>query len=217
MSEIADRIPGEIIIASYSNTLRDRVVQRYTDATQRAAQSPVPGLGEVSYLTGSGQLQIFNGTSWVNFPDQPDYNALVARLDTLEAIRDSFDTEFTAGTTSIGTSVQNITGTVQAATPGLYLIDFNADLALTTAGQTGLGGITIGLTKNGSQIKGWGSFGVRHNDADDAPVEVEWPASLYWLETLAAGDNMQFTALRTATFSTAGEASDRRISIRRVS
>lgn len=69
MPELSDRIPGEIILASYNNQQRDRLVERYVDATARSVATPLPVAGTVSYLTASGVFSIFDGATWVDFID----------------------------------------------------------------------------------------------------------------------------------------------------
>lgn len=67
MAELPDRVPGEIIFASYENDIKQRTAQRYTDNTQRDALNPLPEDGALAYITSTDELQIFNGTSWVVF------------------------------------------------------------------------------------------------------------------------------------------------------
>lgn len=69
MPELDDRIPGGVILASYSNLIRDRTAQRYVDETARDTETPIPGLGELAYITGSQVLQHFDGIEWHNFLD----------------------------------------------------------------------------------------------------------------------------------------------------
>jgi len=64
MAEIPDRVPGEIIFATYANDIKQRSVQRYTDNTQRDALNPLPENGALAYITTTDQLQIFNGSFW---------------------------------------------------------------------------------------------------------------------------------------------------------
>ena len=41
MSELDDRLPGEVIFAAYSNEIRDRAAQRYVDGSARDASVPL--------------------------------------------------------------------------------------------------------------------------------------------------------------------------------
>lgn len=68
MPEIPDVVGGETIEAgSWGNPIRDRSVQRYTDATSRDSLNATPGDGDVAYLTGTAELQIFDGSVWVTY------------------------------------------------------------------------------------------------------------------------------------------------------
>lgn len=66
MAELTDRLPGEIIFASYANEIRDRAVMRYVDVAARDASEPLPDTGELAYLTSTDELQVYTGTAWVN-------------------------------------------------------------------------------------------------------------------------------------------------------
>jgi hypothetical protein len=63
--EIPDRIPGEVILASYSNDIRDRALMRYADGAARDVSNPLPAAGDLAYLTASGVYQVFDGAAWV--------------------------------------------------------------------------------------------------------------------------------------------------------
>jgi hypothetical protein len=64
MSELADRLPGEVIFAAYANQIRDRALMRYVDATARDASEPLPDSGEMAWLTSTGELQVYDGSDW---------------------------------------------------------------------------------------------------------------------------------------------------------
>lgn len=67
MSEIPDVVPGEPVESSWGNLVRDRVVQRYADATARANLVPVPEDGAVSWLDDPGRLEVYDedAAAWV--------------------------------------------------------------------------------------------------------------------------------------------------------
>lgn len=67
MAELPDRVPGEIIFASYENDIKQRTAQRYADNTQRDALNPLPEDGALAYITSTDELQIWNGAAWVVF------------------------------------------------------------------------------------------------------------------------------------------------------
>lgn len=84
MPEVPDRIPGDLIVASYSNTLRDRVLQRYVDQTERAVLNPVPGIGELSWVDSDLQMSVWDGTAWKVFAGGQEALDVLNRLVALE-------------------------------------------------------------------------------------------------------------------------------------
>lgn len=67
MPEIPDVIPGEPIESGWGNDIRDRVIQRFADATARANSVPFPQEGQPSYLDDPGVLEIFDGNDWITY------------------------------------------------------------------------------------------------------------------------------------------------------
>jgi len=67
VSEIPDVVGGETILTSWGNPIRDRVISRYADATERATLVPVPIVGDPSYLEGSASLELYNGAAWIPY------------------------------------------------------------------------------------------------------------------------------------------------------
>ena len=67
MSEIPDVVGGETILTSWGNPIRDRVISRYADATERATLVPVPIVGDPSYLTAAGSLEVYDGAAWIPY------------------------------------------------------------------------------------------------------------------------------------------------------
>lgn len=46
--------------------LENRLVQRYTSSTDRAARNPTPNTGELSYLISTGAYESWDGSAWVD-------------------------------------------------------------------------------------------------------------------------------------------------------
>lgn len=220
MSEIPDRIPGGVILASYANDIRDRTLQRYPDPTARDASNPLPSDGELAWVESLDVIQVAVGGVWRNVALEEWANAitdpLAARITELEAVRDSMRTVFTEGSTTLGTSLGTITGTVTAPTDGLYLMELLCEATAITAGQTSLGGITVAANVNGSQSRAFSQFAVRHNDAGDVNVDAEWMLYAAWQQTLSAGDDVNWFGQRQATFTVSAAVADRRVTIRRL-
>lgn len=89
MAEIPDRIPGEIIFASYANDIKQRSVQRYADPTQRDALNPLPENGAVAYILSVDEFQIFDGTSWEVLYLSTAGGVLIGKLSTSVVLDDS--------------------------------------------------------------------------------------------------------------------------------
>lgn len=65
--EIANVNTGETIASEYGNALRDRTVQRYANAAERATEHPSPTVGDLAFLADSGTVEVFrSGTGWTN-------------------------------------------------------------------------------------------------------------------------------------------------------
>jgi hypothetical protein len=70
MPEIPDVVVGETIVVAWGNPIRDRTVQRYTDAAQRDALNPTPTPGDLAYLTSTGEFSIWDGGAWYIYATQ---------------------------------------------------------------------------------------------------------------------------------------------------
>lgn len=67
MPEILNVTTGETIASSWGNQIRDRTIQRYASAAERASAHPSPTQGDLSYLVDVGQVQVFrSGTGWTH-------------------------------------------------------------------------------------------------------------------------------------------------------
>lgn len=51
MSELTDRIPGEVILSSFHNSVKDRTMMRYLNLAAIQASIPIPDPGDFGYLT----------------------------------------------------------------------------------------------------------------------------------------------------------------------
>lgn len=69
MPEIPDVIPGEPVESDWGNQIRNRTVQRYTDATERDALVPFPVAGDLAWLDTEAAMTIFDGSTWVQVYD----------------------------------------------------------------------------------------------------------------------------------------------------
>ena len=71
MPEIPNVVPGEPVESDWGNDIRDRVTQRFADATERTAQLPFPGTGQLSWLDDPGVVDYFDGATWISLVDSP--------------------------------------------------------------------------------------------------------------------------------------------------
>lgn len=78
MPEIPNVVPGEPVESNWGNDVRDRIVQRFADATARTASLPFPVAGAMSWLDDPGQLDYFDGAAWVNVADTAALDAGLA-------------------------------------------------------------------------------------------------------------------------------------------
>lgn len=79
MPEIPNVVAGEPVEADWGNDIRDRVAQRFADATARTASLPFPDAGALSWLDDPGQLDYFDGTVWITLADVPSLVAFVLK------------------------------------------------------------------------------------------------------------------------------------------
>ena len=164
MPELADRIPGEIIFASYNNQQRDRLVERYVDATARSVSTPSPVSGTVSYLTSTNIFSIFDGLAWIDFRDVPTQDATDdaqdVRLDLLET---TVLSPFTATPQSLSQTPAKV-AEITVPSDGDYYLFFNGavDFDITLGSGLSLAPIGAQFRVNGSlgeDIGVWGDSG----------------------------------------------------------
>lgn len=65
MPELVTVVPDETIFSDHINDLRDRTVQRYSDATERGSLHGSPVAGDLSYLESDDGVYVWSGTAWV--------------------------------------------------------------------------------------------------------------------------------------------------------
>ena len=155
MAEIPDRLPGEIIFASYSNDIRDRAVMRYVDRTARDNSVPVPVTGDLAYITTLGVFEIFDGVAWRVYADDEQLVVVDTRLDLLE---DQAYSTFELSTKTLTTTFSELNSVIVPA-DGDYLIhavgwfDIVANSSLSAR-------VNIELKKAGVNIETW-NIGVQ--------------------------------------------------------
>lgn len=65
MPEIPNVVSGEPVEADWGNDIRDRIIQRFSDATARTASLPFPQSGQLTWIDTPGQLDVWKGAAWV--------------------------------------------------------------------------------------------------------------------------------------------------------
>lgn len=154
MPELTDRLPGEVIFASFSNQLIRRSLQRYADRTARDAENPVPETGDMAYITTLAVEEIYNGAEWVVQLNQPDEDALVARLNILE------NKTWIYNDANVGVSGSAFTNlaTFTILTGGDYMFTCRASFVIDWLPVNTGSGIPMGSTRiqlNGADPAGW--------------------------------------------------------------
>lgn len=70
--DIENVIPGEPVESGWGNRIRDRVVSRYADATEREFLNPFPEEGQLSWIENEDRLDVFDGTDHIEVTLRPD-------------------------------------------------------------------------------------------------------------------------------------------------
>ena len=117
--------------------MENRLVQRFTSSTDRAARRPSPNEGELSYLINTNAYEFYNGSAWVNIAKGyvTDLTRVVnsANVTTTETVLD-FVT-FTAVTGAFYKLTWNGNARSSIANDvALVRFRYQAGAALTTAG-----------------------------------------------------------------------------------
>ncbi len=202
MPELPDRVPGEPIVASFSNQLIRRSVQRYADASQRQALNPLPEVGDVSYLTLSGVVDVFDGTNWVRYPDVTVTDALDSRLTLVEGLAASTYEPNPITLDADWTTVSSLT--VPAA--GDWIVTLQAMVEYELTIQLSSEPINVQITvdgllepgqKFGSVVLGTHTYPLVYtmplpNLAADADIEFKMQASQAGIEDAAAMDRWSY-------------------------
>ena len=71
MPEIPNVVAGEPVQSDWGNDVRDRITSRYADATARAASTPFPQAGQITWLDDPGVLERFDGADWRELGEAP--------------------------------------------------------------------------------------------------------------------------------------------------
>lgn len=172
MPELPDRIPGEVILASYSNDIRDRALMRYADPTARDTSNPLPAAGDLAYLTATGLFQVFDGTAWV----------------TLSPLREK--TFANTENESVSTSDNIILDMPfpQTAQGNVYVAK-----AVVNFGGSGAGSLDNGI----AEIKTSGGLSIGRVDVNVSDGAVS--ASVWGQRTQFGTDTLQLVVRRTGT------------------
>lgn len=75
MTEIADVVSSETATTEWANLIRDRTIQRYADAAERASEHSSPEDGDLSFLASTGDIDVYAAGAWrhVNGPPVGSY------------------------------------------------------------------------------------------------------------------------------------------------
>ena len=186
MSEIPNVIPGEPVESDWGNDIRDRAITRYADATARGLSLPFPEAGAVTWIGDPGQLDVWDGTTWVELVLDPDLVAGLAlkvnragdtmsglltlpSLIATQRIQGPFETfyEDISGVLAV-TTFEDTIATFTAPRAGRYLLTVQAQgnyASLTDADLFSLriraasGGALLSLSQT-NMFRAWGAPGV---------------------------------------------------------
>jgi len=140
MSEIPDRINGEIIEAEHVNTNKDRTVQRYTSASQRASLMPVAVTGDVAWLDDVNQLTIYDGSGWIVAGEgvflELTGGTMTGDLRGATVYSDRFRDSTELGTVFWASGVANLySGSLSGATANVFILPTTQGAAPTVEGK----------------------------------------------------------------------------------
>lgn len=71
MPEIADVISSEQATSEWANLIKNRTIQRYADAAERASEHSSPAAGDLSYLASTGDLDVYHSGAWRHLNGPP--------------------------------------------------------------------------------------------------------------------------------------------------
>ena len=180
MPEIPNVVPGEPVESDWGNDVRDRITQRFADATARTASLPFPQTGQLSWLDDPGQVYYFDGADWITLADDPALALKVSKSgDTMTGLLtvpqlvattrlqgplEVFYTDV-SGVLAV-TTVEDTVDTFTAPRAGRYLIQVTAQgtyASLTDADvftlrlRSGAGPLVISQV---NMFRAWGAPGV---------------------------------------------------------
>lgn len=131
MPEQPNVLPGEIILASVHNAYRDRTLQRYTSNSQRDSLNPIPAIGEMAWITGTDELQIFASGGWTVIPNNNELIVEQLRIAVLAEAASAGD--YSGTTKSLGSGVTTLED-LTLPSPGTWLVECNATYSIDTTG-----------------------------------------------------------------------------------
>ena len=186
MAEIPNVVPGEPVESDWGNDIRDRVIQKFADATARGLSLPFPIPGAVTWIDNPGQLDVWDGTEWVELVLTPELVAGLAlkvdragdtmtgalNLPTLIAttrIQGPLEVFYTdvSGVLAVSTFEQTV-DTFEVPRTGRYLLNIQAQgnyASLTDADLFSLriraasGGALLSLSQT-NMFRAWGAPGI---------------------------------------------------------
>lgn len=116
MPEMPDVIGGEVVTSEWGNDIRDRSIQRYTDAADRTAEHPTPVNGDLSFLNNTGKVYVYYSGAWRTM-----YDDLAGTVAGYVKMGSDSETAFNAATTTFQSGA-SITFTKPAAWTGYDLM-----------------------------------------------------------------------------------------------
>jgi hypothetical protein len=156
----AANLPGAQ--TSEVGVVENRLVQRYTDGTDRSTRNPAPGENQMSALASEDRVEVFDGSNWISLYNRSLFQS-VRRTSDATAINNS-TTLASDGT--LVTTFPAVTGVYQWEDTILYSSSQTADFKvayLFTAGIVWWGG--IGLAAAATATTGDGQWAI--NTASD--------------------------------------------------
>ena len=168
MPELPNVVPGEPVESDWGNDIRDRTLQRYTDATDRDNRNPLPSPGDMAWLQDERRLQVYTPAGWTDQLQQAATNTNVRGPGGVirMVLSDTGNLAFRAldGATNILRWVQSATvwellGSLRPASNDVYdlgepsLAFRNLDIRLIRASQAAAGnGVNIAPTAFGDGV-----------------------------------------------------------------
>ena len=80
MAELSSIVTLTTISSDRANLWQDRMVQRYSSVANRTSLHPGPTEGDLSYLTDSNTVWVYDGSAWVVVGPLPDNTVTTVKL-----------------------------------------------------------------------------------------------------------------------------------------